>query len=384
MRRLLRLIPLGIIASITYGIFSYIYPATSQRSTHVETISGTADLQYNVVKIADGLDVPRSIVRTSQSRILVTERAWRIRVIQSGSLQKDALYTVSGISNQAEEGLMSITTDPQYTTNKRIYIAHAYAQGEKMQVKVVRLTDKGTTLDEEKTIIDKLAAATSHAGTALRFWPDGKLYITVGDATQGEKAQFPDYNNGKTLRINADGTIPKDNPFPGYATRSIWHRNSQGIARNSKGELYAVEHGPSIFDGPPWGDEINRIIKWWNYGRPVISHEQSATGMIDPIAIYTPAIAPASLLIYQGDMFPERKDQLFVWMLKGEGMLKVTIDPKQPDTVIDTQKIIDGTYGRIRFVGEWPDGSIYFTTSNEDGRWTKHPEKDTIYRIVRI
>jgi glucose/arabinose dehydrogenase len=252
-----------------------------------------------------------------------------------------------------------------------------------MRVRVVRFTDLWDSLADETLIIDELPAAQRHAGTALAFWPDGKLYITVGDATQWERAQFPDYYNGKILRINADGSIPKDNPYPFYATWSLGHRNSQGIARNSAWVMYAVDHGPSIFDGPPGGDEINLITTWSNHGRPIVSHEKTQPGMADPIAIFTPALAPASLMIYKGDMFPEWIDQLFIGGLRWQTILKVTIDTNKPDKVIDQQKIIDNSYGRIRFVWEAPDWSIYFSTSNQDGRWEKKPIGDAIYKIIR-
>ena len=120
------------------------------------------------------------------------------------------------------------------------------------------------------------------------------------------------------MRINTDGTNPIDNPYPRSAVRSIGHRNSQGIDRDSKGNMYASEHGPSVFDGQPGGDEINHIISKGNYGRNKISHEQTATGFINPIAIFTPAIAPGSLHIYGGSMFPQRKDAILVGMLKGK------------------------------------------------------------------
>ena len=331
MKKILRLIPCIVMAMIGYSIRSYLNPTTTNRSTDKETLSNETSKYYKITKITDWLESPSSMIWTSPTRILVTEKWWYIKVMQNNIQEKEPIYTIEGITN--EEWLINIVMDPQYTDNKRLYIAYAYTQQENMRIKIVRVTDKISHLDEEKTIIDKLAATPWHAGTTIVFGPDGKLYITVGDATAGEKSQFPDYNNGKILRINADGTIPKDNPFPGYATRSIWHRNGQWLARNSKGELYESEQGPNIIDGSPGGDEINHIITWWNYGRPVVSHEQSQTGMINPIAIYTPAIEPTSLMIYKGTMFPERKDQLFMGMWKGEWILKIIVDAKNADKI---------------------------------------------------
>lgn len=358
-------------------------PTVTELSTQITMVKTTPDIEYDVIKITDGLEVPRAIAFTDADRILVAERPWRIRVIQNKLLQESPLHTITQISNQSEEWLMSIVLDPNYIDNKFIYISYAYNAGENMYAKVARFTDQWDSLTNETLIIDQLPAAQRHAGTALAFGPDGMLYITVWDATQSERAQFVDFYNGKILRIAADGTIPEDNTHPDYATRALGLRNSQGIAWNSKGDMYAVDHGPSIFDGPPWGDEINYITAKTNYGRPVVSHERTQTGMQDPIAIYTPAIAPASLMIYQGIMFPEWKDHLFIGMLKGEWVLKVQIDPNNPDKIINQQKIIDNTYGRIRYVTQWPDGSIYFTTSNEDGRGDNPSSWDAIYQIIR-
>lgn len=383
MKKLLRLIPISILIIIAYGIFSYMKPATTELSTQINAIQIAQDIQYDVIKITDWLQVPRAMAFTDTGRILVTERAWRIRVVQDNVLQEKPLHTITAVSNTAEEWLMSIILDPNYANNKWLYVSYAYTDGESMRVRVVRFTDQWDTLTDEKMIIDQLPAAQRHAGTALAFGPDGMLYITVWDATQSERAQFVDFYNGKILRVFPDGTIPGDNMHPDYATRAIGLRNSQGIAWNSKGDMYAIDHGPSIFDGPPGWDEINLITAKGNYGRPIVSHEKSQEGMIDPIAIYTPAIAPASLMIYQGAVFPERKDHLFVGMLKGEWILKIQINPNNPAQGIEQQKIIDNSYWRIRNIVQWPDGNIYFTTSNEDGRGEKQLWWDAIYQITR-
>ena len=383
MKKIVAITILILAAIVWYGIFSYMKPTTTERSTQINNINPEETTNYDIIKIADGLQVPRSIVWTSPDRALITERAGHIRVLENNTLDTDPLHTIPFISNRSEEWLMGITKDPDYENNRYIYTAYAYADGEAMRVRVVRFTDQWDSLTDEELIIDQLPAAQRHAGTALAFGPDDKLYITVGDAVQSERAQFPDYYNGKILRINTDGSIPDDNPHEYYATRALGLRNSQWIAWNSKGLMYAIDHGPSVFDGPPGWDEINHITKWTNYGRPIVSHEKTQTGMQDPIAIYTPAIAPASLMIYQGDMFSEREDNLFIGMLRGEWVLKVTIDPNDPNKVIDQQKIVDDSYGRIRFVGQAPDGSIYFTTSNEDQRGKSQPWADAIYQIIK-
>ena len=382
-----------------YQGYRYLYPVTTERTTHIRHIPfinsvdmssigqedgwDEASYTYEIIAIASWLEVPRAVVETAPWRLLVTERAGRVRQIVDGVLVDEPVLVIPQISNRSEEWLMSLITDPQYDENAWVYLAYAQSIVGGMEVHVVRYTDVWDALTDPVVVIGWLPAAQRHAWTALAFGPDGYLYITVGDATQKHLAQSLDTYHGKILRIGAQGDIPEDNPFPHSAIWSIWHRNVQGIWRTHDAEMYASEHGPSTFDGPPWGDEINRIIPWANYGRPLVSHEQRASGMQDPIAVYTPAIAPASLLVYSWSLFPKRQNHLFVGMLRGEWILQLQIDPEDPDRIIHTQKIVDDTYGRIRFVGQWLDWSIYFTTSNEDGRGRRRPEGDGVYQIRR-
>lgn len=369
------------------------YPVTTERTTTVSRVplvwenslsaSWTIVSGYSIVELVTWLEVPRAVVQTSPQRILVTERPWRVRQIVDGVLWKEPLLTIPEISNKDEEGLMSIVLDPAYGENNYVYLCYVYVSNGGMVVKVVRYTDARSTLEEPFVVLDMLPASQRHAWSALAFWPDGYLYITVGDAVKKDRAQDLDTYNGKILRISSEWKIPEDNPFSGSAIRSYGHRNSQWIAWTDQWVMYASEHWPSTFDGPPGGDELNHIVAWGNYWWPLVSHEEITSGTISPLAIYTPAIAPASLLLYSWDMFPEWKGKLFMGMLKGEGIVQLTLDPSNPDKIISTQKIADTTYGRIRFVGQWADGSIYFTTSNEDGRGKKRPQADGVYQIRR-
>ncbi len=405
-----------------YGLYTYFYPATTDRTTRIDTVplldqwtvsqaeeqqqpvdenpteqwtdddstdetptdeQPANDTPYNfeIVPVAEWLAVPWAVVETTPWRLLVTERAGRVRQIVDGELWAEPMLVLSQISNRAEEWLMSIILDPDYDQNAWVYLAYAQAAGGGMEVQVVRYTDQWDTLTDPFVVIGGLPAAQRHAWTALAFGPDGYLYVTVGDATDKQLAQSRDVYHGKILRITAQGEIPADNPIPDSAIWSLWHRNPQWIDRTSAGEMYSSEHWPSTFDGPPWGDEINRIVAWANYGRPVVSHERTAEWMVDPIAVYTPAIAPASLLIYSWSMFPRRQDQIFVGMLTGEWILKVQIDPQDPNRIIQTEKIVDDSYGRVRFVWQWSDWSLYFTTSNEDWRWDSRSVRDGVYQI---
>lgn len=337
------------------------------------------EVAYEVKEVARGLEVPWGIVFTSPTRMLVSERAGRIRVIENGILLKDPLHTFSEVSTGGEEGLMSLTLHPQYENNNYLYASYAYKKGAEMFVKVVRFKDDSDSISNMITILDDIPAAQYHAGSELAFGPDGKLYITTGDATERELAQDKDSLVGKILRLNDDGSIPSDNPF-GTAVWSYGHRNPQGISWNSKGELYETEHGPSGFDGPGGGDEVNKIEKGGNYGWPFISHIRSLEGTISPLLVFTPAEAPASALIYSGKLFPQFKDNLFFGSLRGENLMRVMIG--EDADAVSFERMFLEEYGRIREVAEGPDGAIYFSSSNKDGRGSPAANDDRILRII--
>ena len=176
---------------------------------------------------------------------------------------------------------------------------------------------------ERKIILDNIPAAQYHAGCRLRFGPDGKLYVTTGDATERALAQRLDSLAGKTLRLNDDGTVPQDNPFVGRANArpEIWsfgHRNAQGLDFQPETNLmFQTEHGPSGFDGPGGGDEVNIVEKGKDYGWPAIHHRESRAGMESPLLEYTPACAPGGGAFYRGSVFPQFTGKLLFRLLEG-------------------------------------------------------------------
>ena len=235
-----------------------------------------------------------------------------------------------------------------------------------------------------------IPAARYHAGTRLRFGPDGKLYITTGDATNQSQGQELDTLGGKTLRLNDDGTIPQDNPFVNQkgARGEIWsfgHRNAQGMDfQPETGLMFQTEHGPSLIDGVSLfkrsgGDEVNIVERGKNYGWAKISHKMKRAKMETAIIQYSPAVAPASGMFYRGTLFPEFKGNFFFGALKGEAIIRLVLDGRK---VVSQERLLTKTYGRIREIAEAPDGSIYFSTSNRDGRGDAGVEDDRILRLV--
>lgn len=346
---------------------------------------------YAIEEFVRGLEVPWSIAWTSPNRMLVTERPGRLRVVSDGALVQKPLMTFEDVRSVSEAGLMAVAVDPDYARNNFLYACYAYTSGGEMKGKVVRLLDNANTnaATVDKVLVDNIPSARNHAGCRVMFGPDGKLYITTGDASERALAQDLTSLAGKILRIESDGSIPSDNPFPGSAIWSYGHRNPQGIGWHPKtGELYETEHGPSVFDGPAGGDEVNRIVKGGNFGWPLVSHGKKREGTQDALAVFTPAEAPASAAFYPSIIFkdaqlalPQFENNFFFGALKGEGLFRAVIDPANPSRISSYEKMADVRYGRIREVASGPDGFIYFTTSNRDGRGNARSGDDKIYRI---
>jgi glucose/arabinose dehydrogenase len=347
--------------------------------------------KMRVETIATNLEIVWSIVFAPDNRMFFTERPGRVRVIENGKLLAAPFFTVPDVELSGESGLMGMVLHPNFAENRFVYLAYAYQNAEKNQtVRVARYRATDKTLVEPKTIIEGIPAARYHSGTRLKFGPDGKLYITIGDATKQSRAQQLSSINGKTLRLNDDGTIPSDNPFvkDKNARPEIWtygHRNAQGMDFQPETNLmFQTEHGPSIIDGVSLfkrtgGDEVNIVESGKNYGWAKISHNMKRAGMETPIVEYSPAIAPASGMFYRGDLFPELKNNFLFGALKGETIVRLVLDGRR---IVSQDKLFEKKYGRIREIAEAPDGSIYFSTSNRDGRGEPTKEDDRILRVV--
>lgn len=344
----------------------------------------TAEVAFKVETVIGNLEVPWSIVWATDERMFFTERPGRVRVYENGQLRRDPIFTVPDVEGTGESGLMSLALHPQFVSNHQVYLSYAY-KSDQMRVKVVRYRESPTGFTEPKVIIQDIPAARFHAGCRIRFGPDAKLYITTGDATDRSLAERLDSLAGKTLRLNDDGTVPQDNPFVGQsnARPEIWsygHRNAQGLDFQPGSNLmFQTEHGPSGFDGPGGGDEVNIVEKGKNYGWPVIHHKETRAGMESPLLEYTPACAPASGSFYRGSSFPQFRGNFFFGCLQGMRIIRVVLEGRR---VVSQEDLLDRKYGRIRDVAEGPEGYLYFSTSNRDGRGTPAADDDRIIRLV--
>jgi glucose/arabinose dehydrogenase len=358
------------------------HPPVGTGTGEVE-ISSQTKTPLRVEKVVGGLQVPWSIVWAPDGRMIFTERNGRVRVVENGNLKAQPLFVVPDVEPSGESGLMSVALHPQFASNHLLYLSYAYG-GDGVRVRVVQYREAPEGLVDRKVIIENIPAAQFHAGCRVRFGPDGKLYITTGDATQRNLAQRLDSLAGKTLRLNDDGSIPTDNPFVGQANArgEIWsngHRNAQGMDWQPGSNLmFQTEHGPSGFDGPGGGDEVNIVEKGKNYGWPLIHHKDTRAGLESPLLEYTPACAPASGMFYRGSAIPEFKGNYFFGCLRGERLIRVALDGRR----VVVQEDLVTKYGRIRDVAEGPDGFLYFSTSNQDGRGSPTEDDDRILRLV--
>ena len=361
------------------------HPPPGRGAGEVEN-SPQSQTSFKVETVAGNLQVPWSIVWAPDGRMIFTERPGRVRVFENRKLRPAPLFTVPDVEPRGESGLMSIVLHPQFASNHLLYLSYAYSE-DGQRVRVVRYRETPNGFADRKVIIENIPAAQFHAGCRLRFGPDSKLYITTGDATQRELAQQLDSLAGKTLRLNDDGTVPNDNPFVGQANArpEIWtygNRNAQGIDfQPGTNLLFETEHGPSGFDGPGGGDEVNILERGKNYGWPVIHHRATQAGMESPLLEYTPACAPASGMFYRGSAFPNFHNNFFFGCLVGTRIIRVALDGR---LVVSQENLLEKKYGRIRDIAEGPDGFIYFSTSNRDGRGSPASDDDRILRLVPV
>ena len=330
-----------------------------------------------------GLEAPWAIDFAPDGRIFLTERPGRIRIARDGQLQTAPWMTLE-VADVSEAGLLGLALDPQFAQNRFVYVAYTYRSASGRLVnRLVRLRDDPATgrgtLD--RVLMDEVAGAPNHDGGRVRFGPDGRLYWTMGDAQQQDLAQDRASPNGKILRLNADGTIPGDNPLPNSPVYSVGHRNPQGLSwQPGTRRLYATEHGPSGGQGC-CRDEVNYIEPGSNYGWPVITGDERRDGMLPPVIHSGTSLTWAP----GGAAFVSRgpwAGSLVFTGLRGQALYRVVLDPNDPRKVVNFETLFERQFGRLRDVVEGPDGALYILTSNRDRRGSPAPDDDRVIRLT--
>lgn len=293
--------------------------------------------------VAQNLTNPWEVAFLPDRDLLVTERSGTLRRIGKNG----QVFTVEGVEHIGEGGLLGMALHPRFSENNLLYLYLTTKSGEGLTNRVDRYYYANDQLTDKKTIISDIPGAVIHDGGRIAFGPDGFLYITTGDAGNAAAAQEKNSLAGKILRLKDDGNVPADNPF-GSAIYSWGHRNPQGLAWDSSGQLWATEHGSSGHD------ELNLIKSGANYGWPEIQGDGERAGMERPAAHSGSDTWAPSGLAYLGG-------SLFFGGLRGESVFQTKITGTRLSTPVAYYR---GEFGRIRAVAVGPDGYFYVTTSN--------------------
>lgn len=331
--------------------------------------------------IADGLRNPWGMQFLTDDAILVTERASAMRIIKEGKIG-EPLPGLLPVAVAGQSGLLDVVKACDFETSGTIFYSYSKS-GEGgtgtavASAQLVRDGETGGRLENSQDIflMNKMSGPTRHYGSRIVVAPDCNLFITTGDRGDAPRAQDMMDHAGAVLRIAPDGSIPKDNPYAnGGAMPEIWskgHRNPQGATLDpTDASLLTVEHGAR------GGDEINRPQAGRNYGWPIITFGRDYTGLSigegtekqgleQPLFYWDPSIAPSGMMVYQGDMFPEWKDSLFIGALAGNMLVRLT---REGATFKEAERLFESELGRIRDVREAPDGAIYILIDDDPGQ----------------
>jgi aldose sugar dehydrogenase len=334
---------------------------------------------YRIETVAAGLEHPWSIAFLPDGRMLVTERAGRLRIIADGKLLAAPVGGVPEAYVHSQAGLFEVMLDPDYETTGWIYLSMAHGTAAANTTKVVRGRLQGNDFQDLEVLFSAHPRRNTpvHYGGRMAFLADGTLVVGLGDGFNfREDAQRLDSHTGTIVRIHRDGSVPDDNPFLGRdgalpEIYSYGHRNVQGIAFDAaNGVLWAHEHGPR------GGDELNLILPGGNYGWPIatfgvdytgarITPYTSWPGMEDPLVDWTPAVAPSGMTLYRGEQFPQWQGDLLVTTLVARDVRRVSLDGAR---VTGQERLFREIGERLRDIKTGPGGALYLLTDRPDGR----------------
>ena len=329
--------------------------------------------------VAEGLEHPWALEFLPDGRMLVTERPGRLRIVTADGAISPPLGGVPEVAARSQGGLLDVALDPQFAQNRLVYLSFSEpGEGGEAGTSVARGRLGAGGLEGVQVIYRQVPKVRSggHYGSRLVFRPDGTLFVTQGDR-QNQRGRVQDLSTGigKIVRINPDGTVPRDNPFAGRsdARPEIWsygHRNAQAATLDGEGNLWTVEHGAR------GGDELNQPEQGKNYGWPVITYGVDYSGMSigegtakegmeQPVYYWDPVIAPSGMTFYMGDAFPGWKGNILIGSMGTGSLVRLVLDGGR--IVTEERYRVDGG-ARVRDVRQGPDGFVYVATDADNGK----------------
>jgi glucose/arabinose dehydrogenase len=379
LRQINKLVSLACLASVVAASTQCL----AQRPKGPAPRSPTPESTKGIVRaetVAKGLEHPWGLAFLPDGRMLVTERPGRLRIVTSDGRVSKPLSGVPQVHAQGQGGLLDVALDPRFSENRLVYLSYAEpGEGGNAGTAVARgrLGDSG--LEDVQVIYRQQPKVNGggHYGSRLIFRRDGTLLVTQGDRmNHRERAQNLSEGIGKIVRINPDGSIPKDNPFVGRsgARPEIWsygHRNIQAAALHPEtGQLWTVEHGAR------GGDELNRPEAGKNYGWPIITYGVDYSGasigegavkpgLEQPVYYWDPVIAPSGMIFYSGDALPGWNGSVFVGSMQPGALVRLTLTDGR---VAGEERYLGDLGERIRDVQQGPDGFLYLLTDSDNGR----------------
>jgi glucose/arabinose dehydrogenase len=339
---------------------------------------------FVVSVVATGLNTPWDLAWGPDGFIWFSERGGRISRLDPASGKRSTAGTID-VNQIGEGGLMGIAFHPDFASSPFVYAMHTRGGFLRMHNRLVRMRWNGRTLGPPETLLDDFPGAGIHNGSRIAVGPDRMLYVTMGDAGNGDNAQDLHSLGGKILRLTLDGRPAPGNPFDN-AVWSYGHRNPQGLVFHpATGVLYETEHGPS------GNDEVNIIRRGGNYGWPVvhgfcdddIGPEREfcrAHGVVEPLVAWTPTIAITGADFYLSDRIPGWRGSLLATSLKAQTLFRFTLSPDGM-RIAAKEPLLAARYGRLRDVLVAPNGDVYLATSNRDGRGSPERDDDRIIRL---
>lgn len=358
--------------------------AVSAKNASLE-LTQSAGIKVKLVKVIDGLGIPWGMAFISSSKLIFTERQGGVSLLDINTSQRVKLNNTPKVMSDGQSGMLDVATPYNSSSDGWIYFTYVKeirGQGATVLARAKLENDQFKSW-QELLVSNSTTNENYHFGSRIAFDDQGHVFFGIGDRGKRPNAQDLTNHAGTIIRLNIDGSVPKDNPFINHdsALPEIWsygHRNPQGLSYDFLNKrLWEIEHGPR------GGDEINLIYAAKNYGWPVISHGKEywgpvavgegthRAGMEQPRKVYIPSIAPGSLLFYNGNVYPNWKENLFSGALKLRHINRIQLNDKGEAT--GEERLLESLNQRIRALAISPEGIIYFST-----------DSGAIYRIQPI